>query len=294
MNPWINYHHLFYFKTIVEEGSVSKAAEKLLIGQPTLSSQLKQLEENMGVLLFERKHKKLLITEHGKIAYEYAQNIFKMGSEMFEVLHDRVRPLKPTIHIGALDSIPKNVISQIVKNALKIAPCQITLSEGNSDELLRELATHKIDLVISDFLPSGIDAKGISTKLISKKNVAFYGVPEFKKLRKNFPKSVSGKPLVFPTYDSKLRLDLDHWAKLNEVELNIVVESQDVAVKKLLALNSLGLIATASHTVTRHVLEGQLVELGKLKGVHEELHLLMGNRKVPNFIAKKLFDKFIV
>ena len=90
MNPWINYHHLYYFMTIAEMNSISRAAEKLLIGQPTLSAQLKQFEEQLGVLLFERQHKKLILTEHGKLALEYARNIFKMGGEMYEALHDRI------------------------------------------------------------------------------------------------------------------------------------------------------------------------------------------------------------
>ena len=110
MNQWINYHHLYYFKTIAEEGSVSKAAEKLRLGQPTLSAQLKQFEDSLGVALFERQHKKLILTEQGKLALDYAKNIFRMGSEMYEVLHDRLKPLKPSLHIGALDSIPKQIV----------------------------------------------------------------------------------------------------------------------------------------------------------------------------------------
>jgi LysR family transcriptional activator of nhaA len=138
MNQWINYHHLFYFKAIAEEGTVSKAAEKLRLGQPTLSAQLKQLEDNLGVQLFDRHHKKLYLTEQGKIALDYSKNIFKMGSEMYEVLHDRFKPLKPSLHLGALDSVPKLIILQLVKRTLRISPCQITLSEGKSDELLKE------------------------------------------------------------------------------------------------------------------------------------------------------------
>ncbi|MCX6128893.1 MAG: LysR family transcriptional regulator, partial [Proteobacteria bacterium] len=119
MNPWINYHHLFYFKTIAEEGTISKAAKKLRIGQPTLSTQLKQFEETLGIQLFERQHKKLLLTEQGRLALDYASNIFKMGAEMYEVLHDRLKPLKPSLHIGALDSIPKQIVLQLVKSAYK-------------------------------------------------------------------------------------------------------------------------------------------------------------------------------
>lgn len=294
MNQWINYHHLFYFKTIAEEGTVSKAAEKLSLGQPTLSAQLKQFEDTLGVQLFERYHKKLVLTEQGKVALDYSKNIFRMGSEMYEVLHDRLKPLKPSLHLGALDSVPKQIVLQLVKHAFRISPCQITLSEGKSDELLRELVSHQMDLMVTNFLPTGTDSKGLYPKSITKKNVAFYGAPKFKTLRKGFPKSISGEPMILPTYDSRLRQDLDHWAKLNKVELNIIVESQDISIKKLMAINEMGLIPTATHTVTGQVLRGELIEIGQLQGVHEELFLVTAQRKIENQIAAKLMNSFVV
>lgn len=294
MNQWINYHHLFYFKTIAEEGTVSKAAEKLRLGQPTLSAQLKQFEDTLGVQLFERQHKKLVLTEQGKVALDYSKNIFKMGSEMYEVLHDRLKPLKPSLHLGALDSVPKQIILQLVKHAFRISPCQITLSECKSDELLRELTAHRMDLIVTNFLPTGIDAKGLYPKSITKKNVGFYGAPKFKNLKKGFPKSVSGQPMILPTYDSKLRQDLDHWAKLNKIELNIITESQDISVKKLMAISELGLIPTATHTVSDQISQGVLVEIGQLQGVYEELFLVTAQRKIENPIAAKLRDTFFI
>jgi LysR family transcriptional regulator, transcriptional activator of nhaA len=294
MNQWINYHHLFYFKTIAEEGTVSKAAEKLRLGQPTLSAQLKQFEDTLGVQLFERQHKKLILTEQGKVALDYSKNIFKMGSEMYEVLHDRLKPLRPSLHLGALDSVPKHIVLQLVKQAFKISPCQITLSEGKSDELLRELTSHRMDLMVTNFLPTGTDGKGLYPKSITKKNIAFYGAPRFKSLKKGFPKSISGQPMVFPTYDSRLRQDLDHWAKLNKIELNIITESQDISVKKLMAVEELGLIPAASHAVTGQVLRGELIEIGVLQGVYEELFFITAQRKIENSIATQLRDSFIV
>jgi LysR family transcriptional activator of nhaA len=294
MNPWINYHHLFYFKTIAEEGTVSKAAIKLRVGQPTLSAQLKQFEESLGVQLFERQHKKLLLTEQGKVALDYSKNIFRMGSEMYEVLHDRMKPLKPHLHVAALDSVPKQIVLQLVKKAYRISPCQITLSEGKSDELLRELSAHRVDLLLTNFLPSGLDAKGLAPKTITRKNVAFYGAPKFKHLRKDFPNSISGQPVILPTYDSRLRQDLDHWAKLNKIELDMIAESHDIAIKKLMAIEGIGLIPTATHTVTGQVLRGELIEIGQLQGVHEELLLVSAQRKIKNPIAAKLMEVFTV
>ena len=294
MTPWLNYHHLFYFKTIAEEGSVSAAAKKLRIGQPTLSAQLKQFEDQIGIQLFDRKNKKLILTEQGKLAFDYSKNIFKLGSEMYEVLHQRLVPMKSSLHVGALDSIPKQLIVHLAKSVYKTAPCQMTLSEGNADHLLRELSQHRIDLMITDFVPSGVNAKGLQPKSISKKPVALYGAGKFKDFRKNFPVSISNVPIIFPTYDSRMRQDLDHWAKIHNVSLNIIAESQDVSVKKLMAINGMGLIAAASHTVTRQVLGGELIEIGKLRNVSEELFLITASRKIENPIATKIMSTFSI
>lgn len=294
MNHWINYHHLLYFKTIAEENSVSKAAEKLRVGQPTLSAQLKQFEAALGVRLFERQHKKLILTEQGRIALDYARNIFSMGSEMVEALHDRLKPARPALCVGALDSVPKQVVLQLVKTALKISVCQITLLEGSPNELLRELIAHKVDLLVTNFLPTGLEAKGLSHRLISRKNVAIYGAPKFKPLRKGFPYSISGQPMILPTYDSKLRYDLDHWCRLTSISLDVLVESQDIGVKKLMAVSGLGLFPAPAHAVTRQILSGELVEIGELPGVSEDLHLVTAQRKIENRIAKELMKVFQV
>jgi LysR family transcriptional activator of nhaA len=293
-NTWINYHHLYYFKTIAEEGSVSKAAEKLRLGQPTLSAQLKSLEDALGVSLFDRKHRSLVLTEQGKVALDYSKSIFKMGAEMYEALNDRLKPSKISLCIAALDSIPKQVVLHLVKNALKHSSCQITLIEGKPDELLREVSTHKVDLMLTNFVPSGLGAKNLYHKTITKKPVYFYAAPKFKYLKNNFPSSMSGQPLILPSYDSKIRFDIDHWASLNGVEMNILVESQDIAVKKLLAVDEMGILPVSKYSVTRQVLAGELVEIGALKNVNEELFLVAADRKIKNPIALHLMENFKV
>lgn len=291
---WLNYHHLYYFMTIAEVNSISKAAEKLLLGQPTLSAQLKQFEDNLGVQLFERQHKKLILTEHGKLALEYARNIFKMGSEMYEALHDRLKPSKINIQLGALDSIPKQVMLQLTQATLKVAPCSISLVEGKFEELMRDLSAHTIDLAITNFLPKLEATKGLYHKVISKRNVGIYGGPGFKKLRKNFPKSLDGQPLVIPTYDSQMRYNLEHWLKLNELSIDIVAETQDTALKKLMAINNMAMIPAASHTVQNQVLSGELALIGELANVTEELFLISSHRKIANPVAAELMKSFLL
>lgn len=294
MNPWINYHHLLYFKIIAEESSVSKAAVKLRLGQPTLSAQLKQFEESLGVTLFDREHKKLILTEQGKIALDYARNIFKLGGEMYEVLHDRFVPTRTHLQIGALDSIPKQIILQLSKAAYKLGPCQVSLVEGKSDEILRELTAHKIDLFVTNFIPNANEARGLNHRSIVRKPVAIYAAQEFKSLRKNFPESLVQKPFVMPTYDSKLRGDIEHWLRTREVKVDIIAETQDTSLKNLMSIDGLGLIAAASHTVTKQVQSGELIEIGKMTGIYEELFLVSAQRKIVNPMAQALMKSFSV
>jgi LysR family transcriptional activator of nhaA len=211
---------------------------------------------------------------------------------MLEAIQDRAKPAKTSLHIGALDSIPKQIVLKVVEFALKARPCQITLSEGKPDELLRDLIAHQVDILITNFSPTGSDAKGIQIRSVSKKNVAIYGNPRHKHLKKGFPKSISGQPMIVPTYDSKLRPDLEHWAYTQKIDLDVLIESQDIAIKKLLASQGLGLVALATHAARAQVARGDLIEIGKLQGVHEEIFFLTANRKIANPASSDLFRSF--
>jgi LysR family transcriptional activator of nhaA len=294
MTPWINYHHLFYFKTIAEEGSVSKAAEKLRLGQPTLSSQLKRFEEILGIRLFERKHKRLVLSEQGKIALEYARTIFKIGNEMVEVLNDRFHPARVHVRVGALDSISKLVILRLTKMAYKMGPTTLSLIEGKTEELIRELLAHRLDLFVTDFIPTGDETKPLIHRLVVKRPTSIFGAPSFKGLRRKFPDSLSGQQFIFPTFDSRLRHGVEQWLKLHGIKADIISETQDVSVRNLMAIEGLGLIPSAPFNVERHVKAGALIELGSLKGVSEELYLVTAQRKIENPIASRLMREFSV
>lgn len=291
---WLNYHHLYYFMVIAEMNNISKAAEKLLLGQPTLSAQLRQLEDNLGVELFERRHKKLILTEHGNLALEYARNIFRTGEEMYEALHDRLKPSKISLQCGALDSIPKQVMLQLTEAAQAIAPCSISLVEGKFEELMREISAHKIDIAITNFLPKLESTKGLFHRVISKKPISVYGGAKFKKLRKNFPESLKDQPFVLPTFDSQMRYDLEHWLNLKELKIDIIAETQDTALKKLMAVNNMAMIPAAVHTVQRQLNAGELFLIGELDNLTEELFLISSKRKISNPIAAELMSSFML
>jgi LysR family transcriptional activator of nhaA len=291
-SPWINYHHLYYFKTIAEEGSVSKAASKLKLGQPTLSAQLKQLEDSLEIKLFDRKNKRLELTEQGELTLSYCKNIFQLGQEMYEALHDKFKANKVILRIGAIDSVPKQIVLHMVKTALKNKDCQILLVEGKTHDLLAQLNARQIDLLLTNFLPADSSSKNLNYRSVAKKPVCFYAAQEFKHLRKGFPQSLSGQPIILPTYDSKVRFDIDQWALSNKITLNICVESQDIALKKLLATEGVGLLPTSSFSVLRQVLSGELVQIGSLDKVFDDLLLISAQRKIENPLVDFLMKNF--
>ncbi len=274
---------------IASEGGIARAAEKLGLGQPTLSSQLKQLEDMVGRPLFERRNRKLVLTEAGKAALDYANEIFKLGDEMLEVLKDRTPENQPHLQIGSLDSVPKKVILSIVMAAYKISQCSVSILEGKGDELLRELRAHRIDLLVSNYPSQAIEESQVYSKSVARLPVSVYGALKFKNLKKNFPTSLDGKPFVFPTVHSKLRHDLNHYFKLRNIKALSVAETQDTSLQKLLAEHGVGL---APFSEADEKKEPHLVRIGRLEDVFEEIWLISAQRKIENPIAAQLMNSF--
>lgn len=292
MNPWVNYHHLLYFKTIATEGGIARAADKLRVGQPTLSAQLKQFEDTIGVKLFDRQHKKMVLTEAGRVALQYANDIFRMGDEMIEVLHDRLVPARTHVQIAALDSVPKHLTLAVVKAAYGFGNCTVSILEGKGDELIRELALHRIDLFISNYLPATHEARGLYSKSIAKAPVSLCGAPKFKNLIAGFPASLAKAPLILPTIHSKLRHDLEHYFHSAGIGVDIVAETQDTSLQKLMGIDGIGILPIPTFAVEDLLKAGNLVALGQLPGVYEEFYLVAASRKIENPISSQIMKSF--
>jgi LysR family transcriptional activator of nhaA len=292
---WLNYHHLFYFKTIATEGSIAKAAVKLRLGQPTLSTQLKQLEEGLGKELFERRNRALILTDSGKLALQYANEIFKLGDEMIEALEDRLPSNRVHIQIGALESIPKYLVAELAKEACAGPSASVSILEGTRDELLRELSSHRIDLLLANSAPSGSEATGLFSRTVLRLPQSLWAAPALaSKLRERFPASLDGAPVILPSGTSKLRHDLEHYFKVHSVRPLVLAETQDTAVQKILASHGLGVVCLPTEATRTALIEGlQLERVGMLEHVYEEIFLISAQRKVDNPIAVRLMNEFL-
>lgn len=292
MSQWLNYNHLYYFWVIAKEGSISKASEKLSVGQPALSMQLKQLEEALDYELFERKSRSLHLTDSGRVVFKYANDIFSMGNEMLEVLKDSsLQQSTINLSLGALDSVPKNIVSLVIEKALSIADCKITITEGPIDQLMRELSNHSVDIVISNH-PFPTNRIGFYSKSVAKLPVYLYGSKEDQALKKDFPQSIKNKKLILPTSHSKLRSDLDHYFQLKKIDVQVVAETQDTSLQKLLGAKGVGLVPLPYESDSLFVGKKELFEIGPFEHVFEEIYFFSANRKIVNPLAAQILKEF--
>lgn len=289
----LNYHHLFYFKVIATEGSISKAALKLRLGQPTLSMQLKQFEDSLGHQLFERKNRSLVLTEMGRVVLSYANEIFHLGEEMLQTIADRPAAQKRlNLQIGALDSVPKALVKSLMEAAYAKGDCRVSIREGEGPDLIRELTQHRLDLVLSNAAAPSLTEERLYTRSILKMPLIVAGAKKFGQLRHQFPRSLSFQPFLLPTAHSRVRHEMEHYLENHLIQVDVVAETQDTALMKMLAREGHGLVVVGEHSVRADLESGALVKIGELENHFEEIWLIAAQRKIQNPVAKDLMRDF--
>ena len=286
---WLNYHHLYYFFMIAKTGSISSASKVLRIGQPALSTQLKGLESALGVILFERGRNGFTLTDEGKLAYQYAERLFQLGEEFVSAISEKKRSAK-SVRLGALDGISKHIIARVVEGLSGVSTGNISVFEGDGNLLLQDLKDFKLDLVVSNYPPPVGDHQFLAKK-IAKLNVGVLGSSKFKSKRKGFPRSLNGQPFIFSTNHSKLRQDLDHFFSNNRIVVNPVIESQDTALQKILAMEGKGLVALPLFAVQEYIDENKLTLIGKLELV-EEVWIISAKRNISDGVFQGVVQNF--
>ncbi|GAB4416142.1 MAG: transcriptional activator NhaR [Bryobacter sp.] len=281
---WLNYHHLLYFYVTAREGSIARASSILRLAQPTISAQLKALEDQLGAKLFARCGRGLVLTETGRTAYQYAQEIFSLGRELQDSLAGRPvsRPLR--LAVGVSELVPKLLAYRILAPAQRaISELQLVCRENRTEILLQELAQSHLDLILSDApLPPGFPVRAFNHQLGTSTLSAFAAPPLARRLRKNFPASLNKAPFLFPLAGSILRRNLDQWFNTNHLSPVIAGEFQDSALLKVFAQAGVG--AFASPTALREDIQSryQVHYLGELPDLSETYYAISLERRVKH------------
>lgn len=280
----LNYKHLLYFWTVAREGSITRAAAVLHVTQPAISAQLARLEARLGEKLFTRSGRGLTLTAAGRVAFDYAEEIFGLGRELEETLQGRLagRPLRLTV--GVSNALPKLVAYRLLAPALSLDPAvRLTVRDDRPDRLLADLSIHELDLVLTDSpLTPAINVRAYN-HLLGESGVGIFGTPALAAAYGgDFPRSLDGAPMLLPTENSTLRRSLEPWFAATGIRPTIVGEIEDSALLKV--FGEAGACLFAAHTVVEAQIRRQYrVEmLGRIEGVRERFYAISGERRLKH------------
>ena len=250
---------------VAREGSIAKAAQRLLVTQPTISTQIKALEASLGHDLFDRRGRQLVLTDWGQTVYNHANEIFTIGQQMIKNLeHDRaLNPVR--INIGITDSIPKLLAKPLVEPALGMgepAPV-VACHEGKIEQLMADLALRQLDVVLADDTArAGSRIRTYHHNLGSCPLELMARADLAARLRWNFPESIDGAPALLPTNNSPMRHLLEKWFDAINAHPHVVGEFEDSALAKHIASDGLGFFAVPNVLCDAITAEQGLVPFG--------------------------------
>ncbi|ODU04671.1 MAG: LysR family transcriptional regulator [Thiobacillus sp. SCN 63-1177] len=280
----LNYKHLYYFRTVANAGALNRAAEKLHLTPQTLSGQISAFEERLGVALFRRSGRRLELTDAGRTALVYADDIFQVGAELEDALQNRLAPRAHPFRVGIADVVPKVIAYQLLAPALALAePVKLVCREDRLEQLAAELSIHRLDMVLADRpLPATMDIKGYSHPL-GECGIAFVAARSIGNvLEQAFPANLHGLPLLIPGEDSALRVPLLRWLERKGIQPTIVGEFGDSALMSAFGQAGAGAFPVPLTTVQDVMRQYDVSELGRTHEIRERFFAISVERRLSH------------
>jgi LysR family transcriptional regulator, transcriptional activator of nhaA len=281
----MNFKHLRYFWATAKAGGIVRAGEQLHITPQTLSAQIKLLEERMGCALFRKRGRRLELTEEGRVALAYADQIFGLGAEMEAAIgHARGAGQVIDCRVGIADAVPKSIAYRLLEPALDV-PHQVRLicHEGKFSDLLSQLAVLRLDLVLANEpMNKQMSVKAFNHPL-GTTAMSFFCTPALKRtLKGTFPANLNGAPMLLQGSASVLRQRLEFWFNEQEIHTRTVGEFDDGALMKAFGREGRGVFMSPT------VLEDETCEqygvkvLGRTTEVVEEYYAVSIERRIKH------------
>jgi LysR family transcriptional activator of nhaA len=281
---WLNYHHLLYFWTVARTGGVSAASAELRLAQPTISGQLRLLEDHFGEKLFHRVGRRLELTDVGRLVYRYADEIFTLGRELGDAVRGRPtgRPLR--FAVGIADQVPKLIAYRLMEPALKLPErVRLVCREDKPERLLADLAVHALDLVLTDApLNPSINVRAFS-HLLGECGTTIFGARALvARHRRGFPRSLDGAPFLLPTENTVLRRSLDQWFAQQDLRPVVVSEFEDSALLKAFGERGVGLFAAPAAIEAEIRRQYGVQVIGRTEDVRERFYAISVERRLKH------------
>ncbi len=288
----INYKHLRYFWVVAQEGSITKACERLCLTPQTISGQLTLLNERLGADLFKKSGRNLELTETGRLVLSYADEIFSLGGELEDAIHQLPAKRPQTFRVGVVDVVPKYIAHALLEPALQMDdPVRMLCREESFSSLLAKLSIHKLDLIISDQpIPKTVSIRGFNHKL-GECAISFFASEKIRKeLKGDFPACLEGAPLLMPTSVHQLRGAIDNWLDKSRIHPNIIAEFDDSALMKAFGQQSAGVFVAPK--VIKDEIERQYKskEIGCVDEIKEVFYAISVERKITHPVVSHLLE----
>ena len=283
MKTDLNYRHLYYFWVVAKEGGITRAAERLGLAVQTVSSQLTLLEQSLGKALFSQQGRRLVLTEAGRVAMNYADQIFLLGLQMQEAVTEadsgRVR-----LAVGISDSLPKLSAYRMLEQAMKIdRKVRLVCYEDNFEALLADLALHKLDVVLTDREVQPGSALKVFSHQLFESEMLVVGLPALAaSYGKDFPENLNGAPFLLPTRNNALRGKIDEWFVQANVKPDVVGEFEDNALLNTFGRRGLGLFFAPAALAGEIEAQFGAVQVGAVPGVREQFYVISNERKIKH------------
>lgn len=282
---WLNYHHLLYFWMVAKHGSITRASAELRLAHPTISGQIHRLEEALGEKLFARSGRNLVLTDSGRVAFRYADEIFALGKEFQDTLKGRSTGKPIRLVVGVSDVIAKSIVHRILEPAFQLRDkAHVVCREARSpDAFMADLAVHAVDVVLADAPAGPRTPVRTFNHPLGECGTSFFGSPRIARACRNgFPRSLDGVPMLLPTRNSTFRRALDQWFQVHDVRPDIVAELDDLALASVLGEKALGVLAApdviAKELANRYAL--QLV--GRAQDIRQRFFAISVERKIKH------------
>ena len=281
---WLNYHHLLYFWSVAKHGTMTKACEELRLAQPTISGQIRLLENTLGEKLFVRTGRRLGLTEMGHLVFKYAEDIFATGQELLNTVKSQGNGHPTRLVVGIADAVPKPLATQLLKSALKLyRPTRLICQEDKLRQLLTDLMAHRSDLVIADTpTPSSIKEHTYSHPLGESGVTLFATAKLATRYRRGFPQSLNGAPLLLPTSNAMLRRLVDQWLVNHGLHPNIVGEFDDSATLKAFGQDGYGVFPGVSVIEKEICRQYRVQVVGQLDSLKQHFYAITVERRLKH------------
>lgn len=280
----LNYSHLHYFWVVAREGSIVKAAKALHLTPQTISGQLKLLDSAVGHRLFNRAGRRLVLSETGRVVFQYAEEIFTIGAELANVVRGDQLRAPDTLNVGLVSSLPKLIGERIVAPAL-VGPAKVKVRchEASLEQLLAELAIHKLDLVLSDQpMPDGFGLRAYNHRLGESGMSFFARKDKARRYRGRFPDSLNDAPMLLPLPVSALRRRLDEWFDQTGLSPQVAGEFDDSALLKAFGEAGVGLFAAPTVIEQEVCRMYRMAVIGRTDAIRERFYAISPERRLKH------------